>query len=82
MGEVTTKILFFHRLFLAFRMGTLFSLAGTAALYVRWQIGPAVACLIRSRREKTGREEEAEPEFQIEREKLIVFSREQIGGRV
>ena len=81
MGEVTTKILFFHRLFLAFRMGTLFSLAGTAALYVRWQIGPAVACLIRGRRGRTGKEEEAEPEFQIEREKLIVFSREQIGGR-
>lgn len=52
MGEVTTKILFFHRLFLAFLVGTLFSLVGTAALYVRWQIGPAVACLIRSRREK------------------------------
>lgn len=82
MGEVTTKILFFHRLFLAFRMGTLFSLAGTAALYVRWQIGPAVACLIRGRSGKRGREEEAEPEFQIEREKLIVFSRERIGGRV
>ena len=82
MGEVTTKILFFHRLFLAFLVGTLFSLAGTAALYVRWQIGPAVACLIRGRSGKRGREEEAEPEFQIEREKLIVFSKERIGGRV
>ena len=82
MGEATAKILLFHRLFWVFLTGTIFSLAGTAALYVRWQIGPAVACLIRSRREKTGREEEAEPEFQIEREKLIVFSRERIGGRV
>lgn len=82
MGEATAKILFFHRLFLAFLMGTLFSLAGTAALYVRWQIGPAVACLIRGRSGKRGREEEAEPEFQIEREKLIVFSKERIGGRV
>ena len=82
MGEATAKILLFHRLVWVFLTGPIFSLAGTAALYVRWQIGPAVACLIRSRREKTGREEEAEPEFQIEREKLIVFSRERIGGRV
>ena len=79
MGEATAKILFFHRLFLAFLVGTLFSLAGTAALYVRWQIGPAVACLIRGRSGKRGKKEEAEPEFQIEREKLIVFSRERIG---
>ena len=72
------------------------SFIGTAALFVRWEVGPAIACLagfrgqrrFGRRREKMGMEktellenkEVSTAEFRIERERLVIHSRERIGG--
>ena len=87
MGEVMTRLQVFHRLG---------SFIGTAALFVRWEIGPAIACLagfrgqrrLGRRREKMGMEktellvnkEVSEAEFRVEREQLVIHCRERIGG--
>ena len=88
MGEVMTRLQVFHRLGMSF--------IGTAALFVRWEIGPAIACLagfrgqrrFGRRREKMGMEktellvnkEVSEAEFRVEREQLVIHCRERIGG--
>lgn len=45
MGEVMTRLQVFHRLGMFLGIAAGMSFIGTAALFVRWEIGPAIACL-------------------------------------
>lgn len=96
MGEVITRLQVFHRLGLFLGIAAGMSVIGTAALFVRWEVGPAIACLagfrgqrrFGRRREKMGMEktellenrEVSTAEFRVERERLVIHSRERIGG--
>lgn len=96
MGEVMTRLQVFHRLGLFLGIAAGMSFIGTAALFVRWEIGPAIACLagfrgqrrFGRRREKMDMEKTellenkkvSTAEFRVERERLVIHSRERIGG--
>lgn len=97
MGEVMIRLQLFHRLGLFLGIAAGMSMLGTAALFARWEIGPAIACLAgfrgqrrfsRQRKKKDmektelmGNKAASEAEFRMEREQLVVHSRERIGGK-
>ena len=53
MGEVMTRLQVFHRLGVFLGIAAGMSFIGTAALFVRWEIGPAIA---RSEERRVGKE--------------------------
>ena len=86
MEGMMAQIELFHRLYLFFLMGTGMALLGTAALFVRWEIGPAIRCLRgwqgKGKGKKQKRPEGTQaPVFRLERERIAVHSRERIGGK-
>ena len=95
MGEVMMRLQLLHRLGLFLGIAAGMSLLGTAVLFVRWEVGTAMVCLAgfpgqrRFRRERKkdmentelmGNQAVSDAQFRIEREQLVVHSRERIGG--